>query len=1172
MKKKIFGISIIIFFILSVFGWEHIKGSIGGNYFTKEKNKTAGKLSNYKQVFDISNLEFYDIRTGYYFNEEERVIFAINNNSIRIYDSNGVNVKTYYPLKEPEIANIQNLSLNTYFDVGDLNGDDLCELVVNVSQNTPGGKNYLIIYSSKNTKHIISLPPSERASFLIVPFEDDSQILAVGLSDPIENSENNGIYYYDGEGELINSIKFGDGIIIESAGTGPDYKTWIAAYNIQSGINLPTINGVNSSNIYAIFVDEEMNYHAIPITSVHQDVYDISIFWILDNNYNSPKTAIEFLSHNYDTRGIYFLNYDWTISETKLPIEEDSPLSAYSVNWETDGMKDYFIYFDESSKINLCNSSSFSIQKQITVQSPPNYIITTNIENFSSSENEYLVVYRNHLDLFSENLSLKDSLEVPFNISKCFPSDIDNDKQLELIFLDKTGTLRVFKDYNFYPQYYNLYTLKNLSEFTSLSLLKCENSYLNLVEIFSKNKNISNIRISPWGEKFLFTENNFAFIFDTEDRSFNTYSLPHNITTADWITNSDTIIYYTTYEDGNSTANLYRYNLITKEEVLIKSNLHSKKIVSIRISYDNHYIAFLDEDRTLFTYDFQNSQVTQIDTNVEKFKWFFFKYTLYLTYLKYNDTFKLYNYNFTSSTEIYSTSETVNDFAPVPASPEIILSVNTPNNPDSIIKFYVFNKDKQELHFQKEIHSHYHISNLEIGLNDFYPILKKAIYVDNNGNSEVDAGDTIKLIFNREITTSSEFESDMLPYLINGSAGINASISLNSAKPNELIITLGSNPSINVDGIYIPEAGGTSSTGVQISTQLANTLVDRKSQTFHPLSLCDGLLFSTYVDITYFFKPTTFYVSQLDSENEVCFSSDDALFKKGGIYFPPQSLLSPANIKLEPLTDEKYNNGFKLIYDVLDINPTNPPILEVPYSLSDINREKGYLEEGLRVHYFDTNSQQWRLYNPDAEFEIDKANKVVKIPMDPNFSTRDITLKDSQPNLYANIGLATVEDASSFASPKTPNVKDAPDFVLTVGSNAIYTKHKLRLPDYTNSTSGIEVKLQQVSFAEKHDFPTNALLKVIVSEEPTGLKYLTMEYKDDNDPLYQSDCNGASEDTMRIYRYNENTAEWELVPGTQTVDTSENTVTVEISDSLYDYQIYGVKPMETYINCWEIYK
>jgi hypothetical protein len=140
--------------------------------------------------------------------------------------------------------------------------------------------------------------------------------------------------------------------------------------------------------------------------------------------------------------------------------------------------------------------------------------------------------------------------------------------------------------------------------------------------------------------------------------------------------------------------------------------------------------------------------------------------------------------------------------------------------------------------------------------------------------------------------------------------------------------------------------------------------------------------------------------------------------------------------------------------------------------------------------------------------------------------------------------------------------------ILTVGSNttaAIYTKHQLVILDYEISTSGITISLVPAILSDYQGEPWSTahqdVFKIEASSEPSSSgMVLTMQYQNQNGPdgQYSSDVVGGTAAQMRIYRWLISTQSWQLIPGNQTVNLTNHTVTVTIPDDLTLAQAYAV--------------
>ena len=155
--------------------------------------------------------------------------------------------------------------------------------------------------------------------------------------------------------------------------------------------------------------------------------------------------------------------------------------------------------------------------------------------------------------------------------------------------------------------------------------------------------------------------------------------------------------------------------------------------------------------------------------------------------------------------------------------------------------------------------------------------------------------------------------------------------------------------------------------------------------------------------------------------------------------------------------------------------------------------------------------------------------------------------------------------------------------IIKVGTNpweAIYTKHKLVVNGYQTGTD-IIVEATQATAKERHgygcdysgqnqDFKHSAIMKITTTGETNGSDELTMEYKDRTYCNFCDIPSGCREEDMRIHYLDNSSGKWKMVPGIQTVDTGNNTVTATIVN-LMDSQLYAVQPYSVGIENWEQY-
>jgi hypothetical protein len=123
------------------------------------------------------------------------------------------------------------------------------------------------------------------------------------------------------------------------------------------------------------------------------------------------------------------------------------------------------------------------------------------------------------------------------------------------------------------------------------------------------------------------------------------------------------------------------------------------------------------------------------------------------------------------------------------------------------------------------------------------------------------------------------------------------------------------------------------------------------------------------------------------------------------------------------------------------------------------------------------------------------------------------------------------------------------------------------VPGYT-AGPGITFTIDQASAFERHGYGYDAgtgsyihhaVIKLTATSETLYTDRLVMEYKDASNPNWSDVPSGASESSMQIHAWNSILQSWVELPGAQTVDTANNTVTASLPN-LTRYQMYSVQP------------
>lgn len=447
------------------------------------------------------------------------------------------------------------------------------------------------------------------------------------------------------------------------------------------------------------------------------------------------------------------------------------------------------------------------------------------------------------------------------------------------------------------------------------------------------------------------------------------------------------------------------------------------------------------------------------------------------------------------------------------------------------------------------------------------PRLVSAVYFDTNRNEITDQGDRILLQFDQRI----DFKGTANPtYFYLGVAGDSLgttgfAINLNTDNESQLVLTLGLSPTLNINGIYEPYLFTQDSpSGIDLSTFLPpNTIVNKYG--VDVVNLEDPLLNDSGVDIAAPFDPITL---PIDPTVGATFEINDpnSYYRKHKLIIPENSIISPLkaplSITMGPADDPHGVPSSILIglSEYIQFDPNNPAYLVLEYKPEDLQYEEGYIDKCLRIHKW--NGSEWEIVPEVVGSQVyDDVNQVVFVPI---LSLGDDVVKGIKAGdneLYGNVGLATIGQASKTMQPEklnSDNNTKAGVTITVLPFGAVYTKHSLYIPDYQEVSSGLTITLKQADEDEKHDWENNAILKITSTTEPSSEETLTMEYKDDADPYYDSDLNGGAESDMRIHRWDEAQGKWLVVSESQTVNTTTNTVSSTLPDGLTESEIYAV--------------
>ena len=235
-------------------------------------------------------------------------------------------------------------------------------------------------------------------------------------------------------------------------------------------------------------------------------------------------------------------------------------------------------------------------------------------------------------------------------------------------------------------------------------------------------------------------------------------------------------------------------------------------------------------------------------------------------------------------------------------------------------------------------------------VNYSYPMLHKAYYFDRNNNASVDAGDLLKLQFNRELMQIGALMPNHDFYISGGGyLGDSCSGILNPADSREILLTLGASAYFKIEGMHQPGIEFSDASGIQIQPSIKDRIRDLRTRTYHPVTIRTIHGFEPAIDIGVVFNRIDHSVDNLDEPVLISIPEEEnSEFTQGGVEIPAGSLLSAVTVSLSPIPPEHgISSGFEFSAPGLNFHAGNPPILRIPYSESSINYADGYLEYGI---------------------------------------------------------------------------------------------------------------------------------------------------------------------------------------------------------------------------------
>jgi hypothetical protein len=466
----------------------------------------------------------------------------------------------------------------------------------------------------------------------------------------------------------------------------------------------------------------------------------------------------------------------------------------------------------------------------------------------------------------------------------------------------------------------------------------------------------------------------------------------------------------------------------------------------------------------------------------------------------------------------------------------------------------------------------------------FAPLLENIFYSDINQNSLVDQGDTLLMQFDKRMRVNSATASDFSLLVTGDTLDAGATVSINTANDTQVVIALGTSPTITIPGLFnIATTTPGSPSGVDISATMSPNAIEDLNGNDAQDKGNPGINDSG-VDILNTLGANTVYVSAFSAATvQVSTDTVNNYYTQHRLIIPANSLSISTTITIGPPGDNRGQLS-ALSFSPSDItfNADTPATLVVEYKDADTKREAGFLEYGMRIHQWNSAISRWEMIpetysmqsvdttHHTVSVKINKLNMVdttgsllnlLDPPPDPDPAT--ITL----PSVGATTTVVTPSPGFKFNSSKHSSEENdklvflGTSATITVGTKAIYNKHKVILTNYYINPSGTyNISLFQATLDEKHGWSNNAVMTIRADPDITSATItLIMEYKDHYDLNTQlpSDVKigigggEGKEYQMRIYKWNDTSHQWEKILVPQFASVSENLVSATLSTPLY---------------------
>lgn len=463
------------------------------------------------------------------------------------------------------------------------------------------------------------------------------------------------------------------------------------------------------------------------------------------------------------------------------------------------------------------------------------------------------------------------------------------------------------------------------------------------------------------------------------------------------------------------------------------------------------------------------------------------------------------------------------------------------------------------------------------------PEIVSAVLVDTDYNSSIDEGDLLILHFPDPLMKDPDAVFDAGDFNLTRSGdslGTGFDVFVSELNPNSLIIALGVSPVLIIPGT------GTSSSSIDVTTSISPKLISARTAL--------PVIPSTPVDMKYMFRsPMPRYIGSEGGTMQVLDDSD-ALFTGHNLYLPP-------GVVSESFLFGIYPPVIQLPYlSAVTIDAVSEAYITLEFLPESIDLEGGFLPKYIRMAVMvEVSPGVWEPDWREVPFEIDFDNNTITIKLADLYGAGG--KKPWNGTKYGIDGDTIIADARDLVDENSINVQPATGgarssggsspAVLMPGSDCIYTRHQITIPDYEEIASGgYEITIRQALSSERSGFPAQSGAIFVVESTPDfpwdHAVNITVQYVKDEAPELTDVVNllgsPGSEGKLRLVKRDPDTGDFNFVTGYEdvTIDTENHTLTTtglfELTDDgsgVYGLLVdEGAESLTTAAKAWTLYE